>query len=411
MKTPKRKAFHFEKKRKYNDRKVLSYEELPLEEYEKDSDNKSELKLSKKKILIALGIVAALVLAVVLVFTAGSCTSCSGIRDAQEFSHTISGSTVEAGNFTGFAKGLAYASDTGFVYMSSKGDIIYKEQLKFKTPMLRVSDSKAIVFDSGAKEFALFDENKKIYSGKTDSTLYLADITADGVYALITDANGYDGKLSVYTADNTIRYAYSFSDYYITSVALNSKGEEAVVCGVRAEGGIMKSAVYVLNFKEQGTKAFKSISDDIILDCAFLSDNVICAVGEKKAYTLRGSDFSDFKSYSYEDMVLTAYDINEDMDRLTLSLSRSGDGRNCNIVILNSKAEADKIIETDNKLISLSSFKNRVATLSGNSVSLYNDRGELMLTKETSLNLKQLRLMSANWAFALGLDQIISIKL
>ncbi len=409
MKSSKKKAFHFEKKSKKDDRKVLSYEELPLEDYEKDSEEKAKIKLDKKKILIACTVIVALVLVVVLIFTAGSCASCSGIQDGVEFTHTVSGSTVEAGNFTGFSGGLAYVSDTGFVYLSSKGEVVYKEQLKFKTPVLRVADSKALVYDSGAKEFSIFNDSKKLYSGKTESTIYMADITSEGVYALITDSSGYNSKLTVYSLDNTVRYAYSFSDYYITSVALNSTGEEAVVCGVSAESGIFKSAVYVLNFKQQGNKAFKSISNDIILDCAFLSDDAICAVGREKAYSLKGRDFSEFGVFSYEDMTLTAYDINEDMDRLTLSLSRSGDGRNCNVIILNARAEVENTLETEEKITSLSTFKDRVVTLNSGSVMLYNDRGELLDTREVSANQKQLRLLSTRWLYVLGIDQITSI--
>lgn len=409
MKHAKKRAFHFEKKSKKDDRKVLSYEELPLEQYEDTPEEKKKVNLDKKKILIACTIVVILVLAVVLVFTAGSCDSCSGIQNGAEFTENVSGSAVEPGNFQGFGEGLAYASDTGFVYLSSQGEVIYKEQLKFKTPVLKVAGSKAIVFDCGAKEFAVFSDTKKTYSGKTDSTVYLADITSEGVYALITDESGYNGKLTVYSPDNSVRYEYSFSDYYITSASLNSRGDEAVICGVSAEGGTFKSAVYVLSFKQQGAKAFKSISQDIILDCDYLSDDAVCVVGKEKAYTLKGGDFSEFGSYSYEGMTLTAYDINSDMDRLTLSLSRSGDGRNCNIVILNARAEAENVLETDEKLTSLSTFKDRIAALSGSSVMLYNDKGELLENREVLANQKQLRFLSTHWLYVLGIDQITSI--
>ena len=109
------------------------------------------------------------------------------------------------------------------------------------------------------------------------------------------------------------------------------------------------------------------------------------------------------------DTKIIAYDINSDMDRLTLSLSRSGDGRNCNIVILNARAEAENVLETNEKLTSLSTFKDRIAALSGSSVMLYNDKGELLENSEVLANQKQLRFLSTHWLYVLGIDQITSI--
>ena len=65
MKHSKKRAFHFEKKSKKDGRKVLSYEELPLEQYEDTPEEKKKVNLDKKKILIACTIVVILVLPVI----------------------------------------------------------------------------------------------------------------------------------------------------------------------------------------------------------------------------------------------------------------------------------------------------------------------------------------------------------
>ncbi len=401
-----KKANHYrDEKKKKDDRQVMSYEELPLDEYEKE-DN-SSIKLDKKKILIALGIIVLLVLCVLLYFGRGTIASCAGsIGKGKSFTTAVSGAQVEAGNFRTFADGLCYASDTSFICLDSEGSEVFSTQHGYARPVMKVTDSYSLVYDLGSTGFMIADSSRVIYSSDAEYNIYLADVADDMSYALVTEESGYNACLSAYTADHKIRYSYSFSEYYITSMALSPDGSGAVICGISAEKGSSVSVVYVVDFSKEEPVVKHLITGDILFDCDYLSRNSVCAIGSTSAYVANGSKFGNLNKKSYSQMTLTAYDINTDVGVLALSLSRSGDGRNCSVEYVNASGKTEKTIETDKAVISVSTFKDRLAVCDHSGAYLYRYNGDLLSSHQVNSDCKQIRLASVNYVYILGLSDI-----
>ncbi len=392
-------------KKKKDDRKVMSFEELPLDEYEKEDE--SSIKLDKKKLLIALGIIVLLVLCVVLYFTRGNISSCvDNLSKGKNFTSVVSGSNVDAGNFRVFSEGLCYASDTGFITLDSDGNEIFSTQHGFARPVMKTADDIALVYDLGSTGFMLADSTRVIHTADAEDNIYLADVASDMSYALVTEESGYNARLSAYTAEHKIRYAYSFSEYYITSMAISPDGSGAVVCGISADKGSSVSIIYVVDFSKEEPIAKHLITGDMLFDCDYLSRNSVCAIGSTSSYVVNGSKFSGLNKKSYSQMTLTAYDINTDVGVLALSLSRSGDGRNCSVEYVNSSGKTEKTIETDKALISVSTYKDRLAVCDTQGVHLYRYNGDLLSSEQVNADCKQIRLATTNYVYILGLSDI-----
>ncbi|MGN0453287.1 MAG: DUF5711 family protein [Ruminococcus sp.] len=410
MKFNKKKPVHFREKEKKDTREVLSYEQLPLDDYEKENIKKPQVKLNKKKLLIAAAILVALVLSVLAVFGGMSIFSCAG-NSSENFNVQISGSTVTNGNFRLFSKGLSYVSDTSFVYINNKGEEQYKAHIGYSAPVLKVADDIALIYDLGGKGFSICSDVKVEYSGEAKDNIYLGDITSDSSYALVTETNGYNSKLSVYNPEHQLKYTYSFSEYYITSMALNENATGAVVCGISADNGTEISMMYVLDFTEEEPVAKHKIRSDLIFDCDYLSTSSVCAIGSHASYIANGSKFSKLSTVSYNQMTLTAYDINSQIGSLSLSLSRSGDGRNCSIEYINASAKSEKTIETDLKISSISSYKDRIAVSDNSTLTLYDNSGEVISSAEIPAYIVGIRLGNLNSVYMLGLSDILGLGL
>lgn len=401
----KKNPFHFNFKKKKGEREVLSYEELPLDEYEKE-EKKQGVKLDKKKILIAMGIFLFLAIFIVVSVTTEFFTLCSG-KKYEEFTMDFSGSKVTAGNFREFSDGIAYASDTSFVYVDYLGKEIFKEQLGFASPYLEVSEKTAMVYDLGSKGFKLFSDEGVTYSSSAEANIYLGDITEDGVYALVTDSSGYRAKLTVYNKDNSLRFEYYFADYYITSMSLSDDGKKAALCGVSAEGGSAVSMLYILDFGSSSPLYTHEVYSDTLFDCEFLSDKEICAVGSEATYHAYGKNFSELSKNSFSEMTLTAYDFNKNKASVVYSVSRSGDGRNCTVKVADGKGETDLTLDTTYKIKSLSTYEGKIALMDDVHVYLYETSGKSLAEREIKPNCLGIRLFSDKNFYLLGIDQIM----
>lgn len=412
MKKRKLSPRHYKEEMYDTKRAVLSYEQLPLDDYDqnigdKDKEN-SKKSLSYKKIIIAAMVLVLLIAIVFVVFNRFTCAGCSSYNHSGvNFPLSLKGSLVSNGNFDTYSGGFAYVSDTHYVVYDNEGVEKFNSQVAFNEPILKLNyNGTAIIYDLGGHTYSLYSGSELVHSGETDTKMYLADVTPELKFATVTESRDYKAKLSVYSDVNTPLYGYSFEEYYITAMCLNSDATGAIACGVTAENGIEKSVVYVFDFTEEKPLAFHEISSDIVFDCEYLDDGSACIIGENASYIINGRNFSKLTKNSYSQMTLTSYDINTDTGELYLSLSRSGDGRSCTVQCISKSGSVDSQIETDYAANFTSSYKNRIAISDKSNIYLYSQSGELLSTLSASGDSRQIRLIAPDAAVALGLKDI-----
>lgn len=380
------------------------------------------IKLNKKNIVLAVIIVFVLVLSVLAFSNRDRLTFSNfknwveyGIlnRDKEEhFPISTDGSLISNGNFTRIDNNLVYVSDTKFATTNNYGRTIYSYKQGFSSPILaRAADSDlSLVYNLGGNEFAINNLDSTIYTGEVEDNILVADISKSGVYGIVTAKYGYLSKLYVYSKNNKQIYAYSFADFYITSVSLDSKGNSAVLTGVSAHDATKLSAVYLLDFNKEEPVVFEEINDNIIYHAQHLNNKYVCLIGENASYTLN-TFTKELSTVNYDGKTLTAFDVNTDTNNFVLSLSRSGDGRMCDILTFSSSGKWKNTITTELAISAMSTYKNRVAVLCNGMVYLYTKDGNMLLEKEAGLDPHSIVLYSVNDAYILGVSEIRRLDL
>ena len=375
------------RKEKHSRRKVLTYEDMPLEEREDEelsSEPPKKFKLQGKKLTAVLVIVALLFGIVFYAFNSDKLSfhhisnffryGLFNSRSEESFPLDIKGMSVSSGNFMRIGQDICYTSDTKTQLLNNYGRTELSAQHAFITPVLTVSKHGALVYNLGGKGYQLIDKEGAVFGDETKDDILTAAYADNGYYALVTESSGYLSKLYVYNQDHEQIFAYSFADYYVTSVSLNSNGSRAVVAGVSALNGVEISSIYVLDFTKDTPLSFLELENNIIYDISYLNDKYACAVGRSAAYSVNTYN-GEITTTDYEGRALTAFDINTDTNTFTLSLSSSGDGRNCDIVSCSTNGFTDKTFTVNKKIIDVSTFKGRVALLTDESVMLYSKDG------------------------------------
>ena len=332
-------------------------------------------------------------------------------QSEEKFPLDIKGERVNAGNFDCIGQDICYVSDTKTATLNNYGRSLYTEQHAFINPVLTVGDKGALVYNLGGTGYQLIDKEGTVYSAEAKDNLLTADFADNGIYALVTQSSGYLSKLYVYNENNEQIYAYSFADYYVTSVTLDSAGNKAVVSGLSALNGVENSALYVLDFTQEKPLAVKEIENDIIYQVKYLSDKYVCAVGRNASYVLNTGKDGDLQTNSYEGRSLTAFDINDDTNTYTVSLSSSGDGRNCDILSYSTAGDSVKSFSVDKKIINISTYKGRVALLTGDSVMLYSKDGKAYSEKELNSDPHTVVMYTSSDAYVLCTGYIDSVTL
>ncbi len=402
-------------KRKKRKREVISYEDVPLEEY---NDERTEIsKSAVKKIIIVAAIIVVLGLVVFAVANSDNLTpekignwfkyELFGSHD-NGYPAKLIGTSVNDGNFLCDGD-LTYVSDTSYECLSSSGNEIGYNQHKFAKPVLKTAGDRVLIYNLGGNGYVTGTKKELDKVREMDNYIISGDLNSRGYTALVTQTDGYLSKLFVYNSDREQVYTYSFAELYVNSVAINDAGTGCVVCGVTGDKGSLLCVAYVLDFSEEKPVATYSLDDNMIYDIEYLSSKNVCIVGSSASYVLN-IGAAKLTPVEYSRMELTAYDIDPDTDAFALSLSRSGDGRKCSIQYINRDGEIMSVNDTDYAITSMSLYKNRVAALDSTDCLMFDINGEELGKADAGVGAKSVRLSGTDNAYVLGINEIRQIS-
>ncbi len=408
----------YSKRKQNKDRgDVISYEDMPLDDYEQEKTDLSPSAV--KKIVIAVCIALAAGLAV-LAFANRDKLTPNNIsawwtydvlgNAGNGFPVDIIGTEVNSGNFNVNQGRIAYASDTSFVTLNSSGSEVANVQLRYSKPALKASEDKFLTYGIGDNGYQIQNFEKKTYSGEADGKIYTADIASNGNYCLVTAGNGYLTELTAFDSNNNRIFKYSFSEYYIMNVSINNDGTGCTVCGITSDEGFLKTGVYVLDFSEEEPISKYEIDGDIIIDSKYVSSNRVALIGEDASYLISIGD-DEYKTISYDDKTISNYCFNRSTNTFALALSKSGDGRSCSIITYNDNAEAINTVNTDYGAESISIYKGMVAVLDGNIIYTYDSNGTLLYKSNVDTGSRAVVLNNEYNAYVLSKNQIKSVDL
>ncbi|MGN0508621.1 MAG: DUF5711 family protein [Ruminococcus sp.] len=398
--------------RKTSERDVISYEDMPLDDYEQEKTDISPEAVKKILIGVCIALAAGLI---VFAFANRDNLTWDNISNwwtydvlgnaGNGYPVNLIGTEVKSGNFAVNQGHVAYASDTSFVTLNSTGSEVANVQLRYSKPVMKSSGNRFLTYGIGTTGYQIQDFDGMLYSGEAEGAIYTADISSNGVYGIVTEGSGYLSILYVFNSNNNRIYKYSFSEYYINSISLNSDGSGCVACGITSDNGAVKTGVYVLDFTKEEPVSQYSINGDTIVDSDYLNDNRIVLVGQSSSYVIKRGE-ENYVTVEYDSKTLANYCFNPDTNSFALALSKSGDGRSCAIEIYNDNGEKTSSIDTDYGAESISLYKGTVAILDGNTAYGFNSEGTQLYSCDTGTGSKRLILTSDNTAYVLSVNQV-----
>lgn len=399
------------KDRRVIDRKYMSYEDVPLQDYRDTEPMPKNLTKKFLKVFFILFLSVVLVLALMNIdnLTPDNIShwfqyDFLGKTEGDGYPVDFAGTNVSVQNFDLLDGAPVYCSDTSTVVLNSNAGEYQNSQHSFASPMMSVNGGYAIVYNIDATGFKIINREKTIYSGSTKSKIFAADISSNGVYAILTHGNDYLANLTVYRNDNLEKYTYSFADYYVSKVSLNKNGSRAVLSGVSAKNGGIISVIYVLDFAQENYLEKYEFDDSYIYDLKFLDNGNAVAVGETAAYYINVEN-NKKTDFSYDSRILTTYSLSSSYG-IILSLSNTPDGRECDVLMINSDGKKTAEIKTEKQILSLDYRNNKIAVLFPSTTLIYDNDGKTLATVKTSSDARKIKFVSDNSFYVLGKSRI-----
>ena len=364
------------RKKKVSNRKYMSYEDVPLEDY-RDEDpmpNNITKRFLKMFFILFLAVVTVMVILNIEKLTPDNIVhwfqyDLLGKTDGEGYPVNFSGSTVDDGNFDLISGVPAYCSDTTITVLNKNAGVYQENQHSYASPTLSVNDSYGIVYNTDATGYTIFKRDSIEYTGAVKNKIFAADISANGTYAILT------------------------------------KGEDYV----SARNGGLISVIYILDFSQDNFLQRYEMDDTFIHDVKFLDNGNAYAVGTDKLFFINIHDGTK-KDIPFGARYLTAYAFHRGQG-VMLALSANPDGRSCDLLSFDINGEQDCEIPTGVKAVSLSMRDNDRAILSADKITVYDRDGNVKGTVNADTDARKIIYCDKNTFYVLGKSRISRLSI
>ena len=257
---------------------------------------------------------------------------------------------------------LCVTSDSSLLMYNARGGEVYNVKHQMADPQSSIQDDMLLMFDQGAKSYALYQKNLPLAAGQTDYVIYTGAVSAKGSFALATRSEDYLSQVRVYSKNGVEKYTWNYSDKIITAVAMSPSGNKMAVCGLYAQDGIIRSHLLLYNDGE--------LVDTRDFDNALICSLVYVGEGEIRGVTDQGAFLISDKGklmgeYDYKSQPLAAYCNSPESTVLLLGDYRQDGGYD--VVALNSDMNRKSVCSIKGNIHTMKADGNNAYILAGSS--------------------------------------------
>lgn len=314
------------------------------------------------------------------------------------------GSTVK--QLASMGGDVAFLTDSSFELLNQTASSIVNRQHNCTTPALRVSDTRALIYDRGGSNWRVENRRRTLVDKEEEYKIIAADISENDQIVMVTQSgNGYLSEMRVYDQNfEEKQFNWSSAEGQVVDVAARPDGKGAAAVSLTVEGGQMNSLVDVLDFSSG--KATPQKLEGVLLLTVEYSGGRILAVGDSQCVSL-AQDGSDLKTYSYDGKYLAGYSISPN-GGVALALSDHEDLRDSTLVLLDGSLQEESHQNHVGRVRALS-YDENVAMLTNSSVTVIRPLDGQILGRQSTSSGAQDILLQGNTLYVQDADHLNQI--
>lgn len=270
-------------------------------------------------------------------------------------------------------------TDTDLSAFSSAGKEIFTSSHGYSKPILKTSQTRAMIFDQGANSLQIFNLRGQVIKYSPKKPIITADIARNGSYAVALYSDSYASNVKVFSKKEKAVFEWNSAKDIVNAVSLSPDGKYLVAATFNANDGNLGSKVSVFDTGKS--------SADPVFSYEIADGMVYSLSSSQKGFTVVTSDGISFVKWDG----FSKNDIKS--DRQTSMFRSSSEGSVCvfnlnsnksdNVITVISK-KGEKISQFNfNGIISDIRFLNgHIYCISEAKAYLYDKEGKLLSTAD-----------------------------
>ncbi len=256
---------------------------------------------------------------------------------------------------------------------SKSGKRIFSIPHGFENPVLKTSETRALVFDIGGTGFEIFNLSSVKTNKNLKHNIITATICRNGTYAVATESDEYASVVTVYNKNNKLLYEWHSANDIVNNVALSSNGKKLAVSTINSKNGNIVSNLYVLNYKTATPQFSETFVGSAIysLDAPFSSGFWITTPNK-----LMFVKWRNYKSLTYQNDY-NAVLIRNSNRGTAFVFNRSNDKTDNKVVYFNKFGKLKYEVSIHKTVSDLKTNGNHLYSIGDNTVYLFDKNGKI----------------------------------
>lgn len=290
---------------------------------------------------------------------------------------------------------------------SNAGKELFNYAHGFEFPVIKVSDSRAIVFNQGGNDVLVFNLSGIKNTVKTENSIITAAVSDSGAYAVATLSKKYAGEVKVYGKKGNVLYEWYSAEEIINNIALSPLGKKLAVSTFNSSNGIFNSTVSVLNFKSANAEFKREFSDTLVYSIDTFHSSRFAVVTDSLVTFFK---WSDYKANEYSHEYSTAFFRGGKGGYLVVS-NRESDKTDNRISVYSKSGKEIGNFSFHGIISDIQLFGGHIYCMSDTEISLISNEGEILRTASCGFGTKKISSAGTNSVVAVSDSTVERIKL
>ena len=307
------------------------------------------------------------------------------------------------------SKGSYYyvLSSTKLTAFTNAGKRVFTHTHGFENPVLRTSKTRALLFDQGKSEVLIFTLSGLEASKTIKQEIVNAAIGENGTYALVTSAENYAAKVSVFKKNNELVYEWFSAEDLVNNVAVAPNGKKIAVSTISSKVGQYNSKVSVLNFKSANALNEKTYENTIVyaLDSSFGGGFSVITSNQYNFIK-----WSNFKTLEYKNEYNTAF-FNAGNNGVAVVYNRENDKTDNRIAIFSRSGKLKSELQFKGIITDFALRNGNIYCVSDTKAYILNRQGSILRSGECGFGVVGLAPLGQNMMATVTDNEISKIKL
>jgi len=251
--------------------------------------------------------------------------------------------TSDQQSFAIYRKGLAVAGNDRVTVFTATGRQTVSESIQYRNPVAVGSGKYLLVYEMGGTQYSVYNSYTCIFTGKSDHPIRGADVSENGMYALLSSSDEYTSVVSLYSNGFSLLNRYNKTGY-VMDVSIRRDGEQVAILTSSVSGALFQTSLEIFRPGKTEPMQTAELSRSMGLDCSFTDGGRVAVLCGDGLYFIRtNGDLS--KAFDTEGYTVRNAVLDENGAALFLGTSVSSEKNNIIIFDKNGKMLYNESVE------------------------------------------------------------------